>query len=382
MTRFSLLGRCLLHTVLLQYISVPSGAQIDFATPGRGVAQMNVKLGGYGLLHGGFGFSAGIGFWSNYNQVQPGCNLSVNLVGSKANVGNRDRYLTNWQLNTVLTPMLTFGVGGGRGLYQEINPFYFGTAGAVYANYRYSVTVGSNFVVMPRGVGDNIATARNRTQQLIYLGLRGGTDQWDLNLNIYEDFFGTDNAALQGLADNFDRFYTGGGNLQFRTSSYKIKQYADIYTGNFPRDLFDSPDLYHLYENDLNRCPDDWIGVGKARRHPRYVAQDPGQKLFNKGRNIIVVEWSPGALQQMAFQPSLQAYIGWQGGLNQMIAQNLIHNTIKINKVNPRVEHPDELQTNPALQERLHHFYPATQRGRFVVGGGLLLNTIPSTSPN
>jgi hypothetical protein len=376
--------RVVLVAVLLMGLSGPVRAQIDFSEPVQGKTHINLKFGGYFLINGGFGFSAALGSWTSFAHWQPGFNLSINLVASKTNLGNRDRYLTKWQINTILTPMLTYG--GKRGLYQEISPFYFGSLGAVYANYRHSVTLGTNFVVMPRALGRNTTTNRNRTQQLIYLGLRTGGSDWDVNLNVCEDFFGTDNAALQGFADNYDRFYTGGGNLQLRTRNVTIKQYADIYTGNFTRDLFDSPDLYQPYQSDSSWITqDNCIGGPKRRRHPRYVAQDPGQKIFNQGRTFTVVELSPGAFNNpRAFvnNPTVQVYAGWQGGQKQMRVQNWIHglSISTIDKVNPDFK-PDSVHTGRRDLERLHLFYPAYEEGRFIYGAGFVLNTVPGLRP-
>ncbi|RRB04438.1 hypothetical protein [Larkinella rosea] len=361
-------------------------AQIDFNPPGKGTTHVNLKIGGYFLIYGGFGFSAGVGFWTSYKHLQPSCNLSVNVIGNKASLGNRDRYLTDWQINTVLTPMLTYG--RGQGLYQEINPFYFGTQGTVYANYQHSVTLGSNFIVMPRSLGRNITTFRNRTQQLVYIGLRFGAKDWDVNVNLYEDFLPfTDTPYGQALADNYDRFYTGGGNIQFRTRYLKIKQYSDVYTGTASRDLFDSPDLYHPYKTDFSKQPTDSIGRGPRRRHPRYVALDPGQKLFNKGRDLTVIELSPnlfGWNGPFDNHPTLQVYGGWQGGKNQMWSQNLIHNAIKIDKINPTHPEPDQLRPSARKQgqqqDRYHRFFPAYTKSRFITGAGLIFNTIPRIS--
>ena len=369
--RFGLAGLLL----LLATESVP--AQIDFNRPVQGQAQVNVKVGGYWLFRGGFGFSAALGSWTTFDHLQPAFNVSLNLVGSKTNLGNRDRYLTNWQINAVLTPMLTYGAG--LGLYQEINPFYFGNMGAVYGNYRHSFTLGSNFVVMPRGLGRNITTNRNRTQQLIYVGIRTGGSDWDINLNVYEDFFYTDNAALQGLADNYDRFYTGGGNLQLRTRYGILKQYADIYTGNFSRDLFDSPDLYAPYKTDSSVTDDNWVGGRNRKRHPRYVALDPGQKIFNQGRNMTVLELAPAAFGNQTYFPNypvVQFYAGWQGGHKQMRVQNWIHDLSVIDKINPKFC-PDSVHTDRQAFERLHRFYPTYQNGRVILGVGLLLNALP-----
>lgn len=365
---------------LLLVLSSSANAQVDFNRPDRGVAQFNVKAGGYKILKGGYGFSAAIGFWAKFNRLQPACNLSFNFVGGKANLGNRNRYLTNWQINTILTPMLTFG-WGDDGAYQEINPFYFGSLGAVYAFYRSSITLGSNFVVMPRAVGRNVTTYRNRTQQLIYLGIRAGTNDWDVNINVYEDFFGTDNAILQGLADNYDRFYTGGFNVQLRYQKVKAKFYSDTYTGNFPRDLFDAPDLYIPYQNAAGEFDCKLIGSQVRQRHPRYVAQEPGQKLFNTGRNFLVLEVMP---PNPTYNLSYQLYAGWQGGHAQMAVQNWIHglSISTIDKINPRFKPNDLHHDKPKReQERLHRFYPAYDKGSFIFGAGILSNTLNRQKP-
>lgn len=355
----------------------PAMAQIDFDNAGRGVAHVNVKVGGYLSIHGGYGISVGVGTWTEFRHFQPSFNLSVNLVGGRNNLGNRNRYLTNWQVNSVLSPMLT--VGWQQGLYQEINPFYFGSIGAVYAGYRHSFTLGTNFVVMPRGLDRNLTTYRNRTQQLVYIGLRSGTKDWDVNLNLYEDYFMTDNGALQGLADNFDRFYTGGVNAQFRTRYVQAKIYADIYTGNSSRDLFDSPDLYMPYKSAFSKKPDNYTTKKHTnkRRIRRYVALDPGQKLFNVGRTFGVLAVSPTAFGMAnPLNMSVQAFWGYQGGHRQMGLQNAIHSFISIQKVNPRFD-PDSLHTTKRVKERLHYFYPAYQKGRPIGGIGYILNTIP-----
>jgi hypothetical protein len=372
--------------ILLLVVGQQAAAQLNFDRPQYGMTNVNVKVGGYATINGGYGLSLSIGTWTAFRHLQPSFNLAINLVGGSNNLGNRNRYLTKSQVNAVLTPMLT--VGTKTGLYQEISSFYFGSQAAVYANYRHSLTLGTNFVVMPRGLGRNVTTYRNRTQQVAYLGIRAGGSDWDVNLNVYDDYLLTDNSAFQGIADNFDRFYTGGGNLQIRTRNIILKQYADIYTGNFVRDLFDAPDLYqpYRYDSDSLKLTDIYIGQKHRKRHPRYVAQEPGQKLFNVGRSFTVLELAPGAFGRntVAVNPTLQVFVGYQGGHPQMYAQNLIHTASKIDKVNPRYP-TDSLYTSKTglknVRERLHFFYPAYDKGRPFGGISLIANTIPR-APN
>lgn len=356
-----------------------------------GVAHLNGKVSAYLLLNGGWGITSSFGTWIRFKHTQPSFNVSLNLLGSESNLGNRNRYLTNYQINAVLSPLIT--IGTATGLFQEVNPFYFGASSSIYSDFRQSITIGSNFVVMPRGIGRNITTFRNRTQQLVYLGLRAGTTDWDVNFNIYEDFFGTDNAMLQGLADNYDRFYTGGGNLQLRFKNIKAKLYSEIYTGNFQRDLFDNPDLYEPYKPRISRRPNNFIepaGVrpGQSRskvrtRHPRYVAQEPGQKLFNTGRTFFALEVAPGSFgdnDNRFSVPSWEGYIGFQGGVKQMGVQNVIHSWSTINKINVNAipgEQPDTLHNKKSQRERLHRFYPAYEKSIVIGGIGSSYNFLP-----
>lgn len=355
-----------------------SCAQVVFNDQNKSKGYFNVKFSGYLLFNGGGGISAAVGTWIAFKHLQPSFNMSFNTIFNQYNLGNRNRYLTKWQLNTVLSPMIT--VGGGTGaLSQEIASFYFGSLGAVYANYQHSLTIGSNFVVMPRGIGRNLTTFRNRSQQLIYVGLRTGGKDWDINLNVFDDYLVfTDSGIFQGLADNFDRFYTGGGSLQLRYQNFKAKLHSEIYTGNFQRDIFDYPDLYMPYSSDTSSVANNWIGSKKIQRHPRYVSQEPGQKLFNKGRTFVAVEFNPFP-SRTGTNTTVQAYFGFQGGDSNMKMQDWIHGLDKINKINTKFsDNPDSLASVTGVRERLHRFYPSSKEANFIWGAGLFINTIPT----
>lgn len=405
-----------LYKILLISIFISNCyAQTDF---GRANSYFNFRLSGYLVLHGKGtgGISASFGTWKELVmggekfcfRSQPGFNLSGNFVIGQDNLGNRSRYKTRYQFNLVASPLFTIG-SNRRGMYEEIAPFYFGNANSVYANYKGSLTIGTNFVLMPQGVRRNIGTFRNRTQQLIYIGFRvplckNGIQNFQFN--IYEDFLGFTN-KVQGFADNFDRFYTGGGNAQIRFSeNIKTKFYSEIYTGNFNRDMFDYPDLY---------LPDEYLidkkgkgistkfkhhrkGDSTYNRHPRFVAQEPGQKIFNIGRSFFEVEVGANSnhlpdyytLKDSEFKKSysrgsnpytISGYFGWQGGHKQMKVQNNIHNFDTIDKINLNID-SDPLDTlniekgNKKKFERLHHFYPSYENGEIIYGLGTSLNIL------
>lgn len=377
-----------LLTIFLLTFFLNSYSQKTFDNQRTYNSFFNFKISAYVLYNGGGGISASFGSWKEIYmitksfRVQPSFNLSVNAVFNHHNLGNRNRYLTNWQINTVLSPIFVFNLSNYKytGIYEELNPFYFGNSSSVYCNYRNYFALGTNFVVMPRGIGRNITTFRNRTQQLIYVGIKTSLSKKDsirgentpnIQLNLYEDFFGTDNGIGQALADNFDRFYTGGGNLQIRLNQkYKFKYYNEIYTGNFSRDLFDTPDIYTSKPNDSKKL--------------RYVSQEPGQKLFNLGRWISGLEY---CLPNTNFNSTAEFYFGRQGGHKNMGVQNLIHSWMKIDKLNQEIVKKDtnflytSCKQNKELSkllnirkkdivERLHYFYPSTEKARNIIGVG------------
>ncbi|MEZ4904074.1 MAG: hypothetical protein R2822_21165 [Spirosomataceae bacterium] len=327
-----------------------------------------IKFSGYFLIEGGITLSAGIGYWKRFSWCQPGTNLSFNYVFGKKNLGNREQKGTKWQLNTVVSPMLTFNLSGNRmAVYEEINPFYLGNSGAVYANYRSSATIGSSFVVTPKGLGKNIGTARNRSQQLVFVQIRAGWNQINsATLSLYEDFLFTDNGAFQGWADNWDRFYTGGGNLQVRVSEQvKLKLYSEIYTGFAYRDVFDYPDLIEYSDDDT------------TKRY-RYAYQDPGQQKYNVGRTLFAIDYTPsqpffGGIETpndiFHRLNTYQLYIGRQGG-DDMWSQNAIHSLSKINVIRED-RNPKGFHVGCKDCEHLHFFKPDHSRKNNKIIGGI-----------
>lgn len=350
-----------------------------------------VRASGYVLLNGGVAFSLGCGFWHRFEYVQPSLNTSINILLNRHHLGNRDRIKTNWQINTILSPMLTIGLGAKRGFYEEINPFYMSNSGAVYNDYCRSITLGTSFVTMPKGKGVNISTSRNRGQQLLYVQLRLGGDTLNSKgfnsfiFNIYEDYFAiTDNSIGQLFVDNYDRFYTGGANVQVRCHQfYKFKLYSEIYTGTSEIDRFDYPDLVQLTAKKEGKVVP--VDRGKEqglrfftgpKRKVRWASQEAGQKMLNVGQTLLSFEFplqhQPNHLWTA---PRGEIYIGAQGGKPNMWSQNMIHNAIKIKKVavdsGPSNYNPDDtLIHENKYKDRYHYFKPNRDYTRFVIGGG------------
>jgi len=344
-------------------------------------ANYNFKLSTYVLGYGGFGISGSFGSWFTYGNIQSSINISSSLIINRFSFGNKNRFKSNFQWNTLISPMFTFGKNSSSGYYEELHPFYFGSTNSVYSNFPYHLTIGTNFIISPRGSRNTLSTFKNRTQQLLYLGVRiGGTVDSakktyspSFQLNLYEDYFiFTDWVGFRTLSDNYDRFYTGGGNAQFRfNKNNKLKLYSEVYTGNFQKENFDHADLY---------LPNKKLKEGKKNeRASRYVSQEAGQKMFNIGRTFFELEHriSNNNLENT----TISGIIGLQGGMFNMWSQNMIHNWDGINKVNQKKiekwksqngstnppkkykgwngKSDFEIRSSKKAKETLHHFYPA-----------------------
>lgn len=334
----------------------------------------SVKVSTYYLFGGGCAVSAAFGFWHRFYTLQPAANLSLNVLSRAKHLGNRNFWSNYWQMNVVMSPMLTVNLADSkRGMYEEINPFYLGNSGAVYSDYRSSITLGTSFMAMPKGTDKNIMTNRNRSQQLVYVQGRVGYGRiTNVIINLYEDYLPiTDNGSFQWLADNRDRFYTGGGNAQVRLSErLKYKLYYEVYTGSSYTDRFDFPDLV---------VDEDNTGKSSTRKH--YAYQDPGQEQFNKGRTVHSLEYSvfPEPLSKPATgdnyaipirnRMNLQLFAGRQGA-KPMWIQNRIHETIKINKLKDSESHKT-FSSESKDREHLHYFRPFNKRSPFIIGAGL-----------
>ncbi len=316
------------------------------------------KFTAYAFVTGEYGFSLGFSNWVTYNRWQPAENFSINAHFGKNNIGNRNKAYNKWQLNVISSFFLTYGFSNRRvEFFDEINPFYFGNSSAIFHNYNHAITLGSSFVALPKGIGRNIQTPRNRSQQLVYLQWKHGGFQF----NIYEDYLVfTDNAFFGMLADNRDRYYTGGGNIQLRLNkNFTLKYYTEMYTGNSYTDRDDYPDLVTEDTTDGNYFSYPMGSIG-PRRVIKFAYQDPGQVEFNHGRNFVALQVNTQFLNddnKTLVDPkythdSFMLMVALQGGAAEMWQQNLIHSLNPIDKDLPAGG------SQKVKQDRLHFFEP------------------------
>ncbi len=343
---------------------------------GKGHPEFAGRVSATFIIHSGMTFSAALGFWQQFNNIQPSANINATWSLGQRNIGNCEAFKQKSLFNITFSPMFTFGLLK-RSTYEELNPYYFGYASAVTSNFASAATIGSIFYVTPKGYGANIMTSRNRSQQLMYIQLRHDWNQGrnGLIVNISEDYL-SDFFAFEPFMDRRDRYFTGGLNLQFKYDRYyRIKYYTDCYTGDSYSDRMQYPDIVY----NKSRLS------GNAQITDRYAFQDPGQRLLNQGRNLIAFEF-PG--QQITpqlqdgryagFQTNIQIVIGLQGGTtpslgkfwgNHMFLQDKIHNRISIDK-----NGSDSLEYSTT---HLHHFYRKPDQSlwkTFIFGGSINFN--------
>ena len=312
-------------------------------------------------LGGGTHLSASLGVWKNTFDLQPSLNTSFNWTLGYNNFGSRMAQNQRTKGTIIFSPLLLVRCGGATSRVAEVNPFYFGYSSGVLSDYQNYVALGTSFVAAPKGLDKNIMTARNRSQQLLFVGFKIGWDSSYIMFNMYEDYFLGTNNLLQALADNRDRFFTGGGNLQLCINHYyTIKYYTETYTGNSYIDHIQYPDIVYPYDTIGSKTGFGRIFSG-PRRYRRYAYQDPGQTAFNQGRDILVFEYS-GKLGNQFHQQDISKYhhtgkamvmIGRQGFRGNMWQQNLIHNFISVDKptgLGPKEE-----------GERYHRFKPRSE---------------------
>jgi hypothetical protein len=295
-------------------------------------------------LKKGYSIALSYGFWQEHPTLQYSLNTGVmwrvrsKFLGNYRDVSDLDDSRSKSQFIFMFSPMLSINLCQKETyVYQELEPFYFGTANAVFSRYKHSITVGSTFTVSPRGTYKNVATPRNRAQQDIMFSV----NIKDFNFTLYDDYFPILTEFFQ-LGDNWDRFFTGGGFLRYRLNDqFTFHLYSEVYTGINRANPFVYPDIISYKYKRKN-----W-------RRKNYANQDPKQEYFNTSWLIAKVSYSAPQVissHRGMFIPDVDIVVGSSAQWT-MFSQNLIHSMIKY---------------DPANKLKLHYFLP-----RSVVPGNL-----------
>jgi len=144
--------------------------------------------------------------------AQANLNAAVNFYngGLGALPGDNKIHIDN-----VLTAGLT--LGSGRGEPMTIKPLHLGSGSGMVDNFKYSATLGTNFILNNSG----------RNQQVGFTQLRA----WKGSFTFYNDF---NKFQAIGIADGYDRWWTGGGNFTFgsRNDEFQLVIASDVFTAD------------------------------------------------------------------------------------------------------------------------------------------------------
>lgn len=275
----------------------------------------------------GVSLALSYGMWKENPALQYSLNTGLQWRFGRKFLGNfrddaspHDNRSRN-QMIFMFSPMLTANLGSKDYVYQELQPFNFGSANAVFSKYKYSATLGTTITVSPRGTYKNIATARNRSQQVSMLSF----NLKNFNITGYDDYLSIFSSRLQ-LGDNWDRFFTSSISLRYRfNDQYTAHIYSDVYTGINRANAFLNPDIisYKI------------LGKNKWKRK-NYANQDPGQEYFNSawllGR-LTYTGTRPVGNNAGAYQPGFDVYFGSDEPWT-MFSQRIVHSMIHYDKEN------------------------------------------------
>lgn len=274
------------------------------------------------------GLSIGLGYaiWDEHPFFQYSLNTAIQyriggrFLGNYYDIANLKDSRSHSQLVFTFSPLLTMNLTNRDFVYQEIEPFYLGTPNAVYSKYRNSVTIGSTFSISPRGTYKNIATVRNRSQQVFMLGLNIA----DFNFTVVDDYFPIATKFFQ-LGDNWDRYFTGGGFVRYRfNDNYTLHLYSEVYTGIVKPQAFMNQDIISYRKRRKGR----WS-------LKNFANQNAGQEFLNSSWFIAKLTYS-GNSNVAAHNwnmPSFDFMLGSSAPWT-MFSQNWVHSIIGYDETN------------------------------------------------
>ncbi|WP_339887625.1 hypothetical protein [uncultured Flavobacterium sp.] len=284
--------------------------------------------------------TAGVGVSQRFNYVTPGVNLAVNFYnGGLGALPNS----SNFNIDAVLTPKLT--VGGGRGNAMDIYPLTLNSGTGLEDNFKYSATLGTNFIV----------NNNNRNQQVGFLQVRA----FDFSFQTYNDFNGFKKI---GISDGYDRWFTGGGNFTFgsKNSDFQFIIASDVFTADTdvqPRStqIIDGKSvnseemLLDVYDTNIS-SPKEGSFYNRYFTHKPNIASQLTQDYLNEYRNGV--QWNNQmhdfSLNQGRTSFKLktpQGNFGLNGlGSSHMWSQNAIHNKINFHVIPSTVPNYWEFQ--------------------------------------
>lgn len=291
--------------------------------------------------------TAGVGISQKFNFVTPGVNLGVNFYnGGLGALPNS----SNFNIDTVITGKLT--VGGGEGEPMTIRPLHLNSGSGMEDNYKYSATLGTNFIL----------NNNSRNQHVGFLQVRA----FDFSFQTYNDFQGFHKI---GISDGYDRWWTGGGNITIgnNNSDYQLVIASDVFTADTdvePRtkSVIDGKTVasdemkLDVFEKNIP-APDNSGFYEKYFLHKPNIASELNQDYLNEYRGGITwnnqmhdFNLNQGRTSFRLKTP--QGEFGLNGlGTGHMWSQNSIHNVINFHVIPSTNPNYWEFQYTPLNQQ-------------------------------
>ncbi|MBP6184081.1 MAG: RHS repeat-associated core domain-containing protein [Saprospiraceae bacterium] len=254
---------------------------------GRWPGKSGIGL-GFGFktnFRGGFSASLALGSSFKSGNVMGSVNVAANFYNYGLGTAHGASGNLSFQRDIIISPALTGGSGSGNAL--PLNTFHNNSATGVSNDFQSSGSVGSNFVFNSDG----------RNQRVGY----GGGKVGDVGVNIYNDI------APLGLGDKNDRWWSGGGSVQFASNAGNSIIGSDVFTG-----LRSGKDEFN---NWLSRPGNPAGGLYGT------YDQDSYNQLLNNGQSISTL---PG-INPINYKRN--------AGKDHMYLQNFIHNYLTKNKL-------------------------------------------------
>lgn len=231
-------------------------------------------------------------------------------------------------------------LGSGRGQEMTINPFHLDSGSGMVDRFKYSGTLGTNFIRNNSG----------RNQQVGFAQLRAFSGSF----TFYNDF---DGFRKIGIADGYDRWWTGGGNLTIgsRNSEFQLIVGSDVFTADTDSQIknFDDsnggPKSGYSFDQQWENNPKP-EGLRDILDYSPNTATELNQDYLNQYRKGTIFNQNAHSfdLNQGRTSFRINTPYGQFGanrmGQSSMISQDLIHRMINFHLIPSTRENSWEFQ--------------------------------------
>jgi hypothetical protein len=241
-----------------------------------------------GQRESNFSIRIGGGIWKHVGAVQFNNQLTLNYyLGGMGNsqLANSKLPFTrfpNSNLDFVISPSITLGLGQLHQL-THIRPFNYMSVLNITHNYAGSLTMITNFVL----------NNHHRNQRVGAINFNIGSVSGGYYNDVMRMIFEYEG---MGMADDHDRYWTGGGFLNIRVNQIEFFYDFDRFTG-FGGKLFEISKLlglnqvYYRYNKDL---------IEDKSKDPNYVLSE-NELFYNRGKISFGLRFYGTELNQISF---------------------------------------------------------------------------------